>query len=451
MRRLTKVTIGKLNTFINVDIDFRPDVTLLYALNGCGKTSTLLLIENALSGKIREVATTNYSDFAIEGITNGDEPLVLVSKKTDEEICLWVKIGKQVEKWEETIDTGIHEEEDRLEASFRASGVWAVLDSITPPLMLGIDRRYDERERASFFYRQMRNRLAHGRKKNMAQRAPSQKDEGLMFAISIFENEMMRMRRKQSALDAEFREAFFKCAIEYASKQTQFKNISSIHTIDSSELEERRSHVFAAFERVQNGDLLDESLKKQINGLFVNADKADAVLKDLLGSKSKGDYNDVNKLLFILQMQDKMGFIESLSTIADDYEEQIKESRKSYEKFAGIINRFFAPSKKTIHLSENGELLIDHNGDPLSLWNLSSGERQMIILFVHLIFDASLAESGVFIVDEPELSLHVGWQDMLIDSMVEANPSLQLILATHSPNIVGSRIGNCVEVGGDNE
>ena len=37
--------------------------------------------------------------------------------------------------------------------------------------------------------------------------------------------------------------------------------------------------------------------------------------------------------------------------------------------------------------------------------------------------------------DEPEISLHIGWQDKLIEKLRQLNPQCQLILTTHSPNI----------------
>lgn len=38
--------------------------------------------------------------------------------------------------------------------------------------------------------------------------------------------------------------------------------------------------------------------------------------------------------------------------------------------------------------------------------------------------------------DEPEISLHIAWQQKLIRIMRDLNPNMQLILATHSPSIL---------------
>jgi len=42
----------------------------------------------------------------------------------------------------------------------------------------------------------------------------------------------------------------------------------------------------------------------------------------------------------------------------------------------------------------------------------------------------------LFFADEPELSLHVGWQEKLLPSLRTLNPNSQIIVATHSPDIV---------------
>ncbi len=43
----------------------------------------------------------------------------------------------------------------------------------------------------------------------------------------------------------------------------------------------------------------------------------------------------------------------------------------------------------------------------------------------------------VFIIDEPELSLHLGWQEIFVKTILDASLNTQFILATHSPSIVG--------------
>jgi predicted ATP-binding protein involved in virulence len=57
-------------------------------------------------------------------------------------------------------------------------------------------------------------------------------------------------------------------------------------------------------------------------------------------------------------------------------------------------------------------------------------------MIAHLIFEESRRPSGIFIIDEPELSLHLAWQEIFVDSISKASPKTQFILATHSPTII---------------
>jgi predicted ATPase len=79
---------------------------------------------------------------------------------------------------------------------------------------------------------------------------------------------------------------------------------------------------------------------------------------------------------------------------------------------------------------------------------LSSGEKQLLILLA----EALLREASpvVYVADEPELSLHVEWQEKLITSLVELAQNLQVLVATHSPDIVGPYRSKVIKLGGDN-
>ena len=79
---------------------------------------------------------------------------------------------------------------------------------------------------------------------------------------------------------------------------------------------------------------------------------------------------------------------------------------------------------------------------PISIYHLSSGEKQIIIIFACLIFGLPNENGGIYIIDEPEASLHLAWQNMFVKSIREVNSSIQLIFATHAPEIIG-RNSNC--------
>lgn len=73
-------------------------------------------------------------------------------------------------------------------------------------------------------------------------------------------------------------------------------------------------------------------------------------------------------------------------------------------------------------------------GTTILPYQLSSGEKQILIILTNVLIQAG--RDFIMIMDEPEISLHFDWQRRLIDDVQSLNPSLQLILATHSPAVV---------------
>lgn len=69
----------------------------------------------------------------------------------------------------------------------------------------------------------------------------------------------------------------------------------------------------------------------------------------------------------------------------------------------------------------------------IQLDQLSSGEKQILLILTTVFLQEE--KTNVLLMDEPEISLHISWQDRLIELIRELNPNCQLILTTHSPNI----------------
>jgi len=113
--------------------------------------------------------------------------------------------------------------------------------------------------------------------------------------------------------------------------------------------------------------------------------------------------------------------------------------RSPLSKMEELTSNFLREGQKTLRIENDGELKIRlRNGCEASVFELSSGEKQIIIMIAHLIFEEGRKGSGVFIIDEPELSLHIAWQEIFVKSITAASPATQFILATHSPSIISN-------------
>lgn len=79
---------------------------------------------------------------------------------------------------------------------------------------------------------------------------------------------------------------------------------------------------------------------------------------------------------------------------------------------------------------------------------LSSGEQNELILFYELIFKSS--EGDMIFIDEPEVSLHISWQNKFIDDLKEVASinNVSIVIATHSPDIISENWDLKVELRG---
>jgi predicted ATP-dependent endonuclease of OLD family len=95
---------------------------------------------------------------------------------------------------------------------------------------------------------------------------------------------------------------------------------------------------------------------------------------------------------------------------------------------------YYLNSKKLAFNSKDSSitLLLSESNDPLDFSQLSSGEKQIVSTFSHLILHPS--ECKIVLIDEPELSLSVVWQERLLSDILKYSNCL--IAATHSPFII---------------
>ncbi len=120
-------------------------------------------------------------------------------------------------------------------------------------------------------------------------------------------------------------------------------------------------------------------------------------------------------------------------------EQQIDKTVASRLQLEELIHHMFT-GNKTVVFQDTGIKIETDEKEEIGLASLSSGEKHTLRLFI----EALLTESNTLLIDEPEMSLHIDWQRRLVSSMSKLSPSTQLILATHSPEIMGDVKDSCV-------
>lgn len=123
---------------------------------------------------------------------------------------------------------------------------------------------------------------------------------------------------------------------------------------------------------------------------------------------------------------------------AAKYAEEIGHEK---EHFFDLVDRLFLSTQKKI-VRDHNEILFRQHGDLVSPYLLSSGEKQMLIILLTVLVQNR--EPYVLLMDEPEISLHIEWQQSLIGLVLDLNPQIQIILSTHSPAVIMDGWADCV-------
>jgi predicted ATP-binding protein involved in virulence len=132
----------------------------------------------------------------------------------------------------------------------------------------------------------------------------------------------------------------------------------------------------------------------------------------------------------------------------DDTEQKFARFDELFQRvslFKEIINEKF--QFKTIRVArEKGISVITTDGREILLSDLSSGEQHELVLLNELLF--GVKDNALILIDEPELSLHVGWQVRFLPDLqrIQKLKPLQIIMATHSPQIINERWDLAIEL-----
>lgn len=142
-----------------------------------------------------------------------------------------------------------------------------------------------------------------------------------------------------------------------------------------------------------------------------------------------------------------------------NFPERADDIQRRIDKFFGLVNSMFGETGKevminplnntlTFSIKGTGGRLLTKDGkyiltsdnkylcfgdEKISIDQLSSGEKQLLLILTTVFLQEE--KPNVLLMDEPEISLHISWQDRLISLVRTLNPNCQLILTTHSPNI----------------
>ncbi len=192
-----------------------------------------------------------------------------------------------------------------------------------------------------------------------------------------------------------------------------------------------------------------EILTQFVAGIDITQDMRDSIKPDTLsivlsrvGEKniSKSDRARIEDLVNSGEINDEKNnqLVYFLSKLVDLYEQQ-KEKDNSINQLAQICNEYLS-NKRIIYDEANVDISIiqTRNNSPIDIKNLSSGEKQILSLFSKIYLESS--EEFILLFDEPELSLSIEWQRLLLPDILKSGRCRLLLAVTHSPFIFDNEL-----------
>lgn len=429
---------------MDFDIPFNEDITFLIGINGSGKTTAIRLLLSLITPSLRvldqiahEYAEVHISsekgDFYISS-TCTDETIEIKVSEVSESL-IFSRIDLRLYEDRPNSLERIEEHYSIVEEKFSEHVVIEFLTEIDTPTFLGLERR----QQTDILHRRYIYDNSPGRPIPKRRRPPFKGTLGasLTEIQGMIQNFFRKIRIRQDRLNESLKEEILLSAFQYE----PFKGEVNIP--------EQNLPMWREQQKIKEKHV---QIKAALQELGLDKQKYESIIADFFDKLSRIAGTSENKespqFLEWLINKPQIDRIDNVFRIVDDYNDKVSKLLAPIERFLSLINRFLHDSDKELDIDSVGFLVVKIKGQEVkSLDALSSGERQILVMLAHLSVNEETKNAGVYIVDEPELSLHLRWQEIFVDSIIEASPSTQFILATHAPSIILDREDNFVSLG----
>ena len=197
-----------------------------------------------------------------------------------------------------------------------------------------------------------------------------------------------------------------------------------------------RSSVISALEKIKIGKQEIASIVEPYFQQVLQVAKTAMTAATAARAKTPEIENFYKQIGPYLNSRPSISIIERTLTKIEGANEKEKIISRPLETYLNIMNGFFGDSKKAIVFHENSVRVRLPSESTTDSTAPKFRERQIFVLITDLLFNPSMRDENIFLIDEPELSLHLKWQRQFVHAIRTANQAIQMVLATHSPEII---------------
>lgn len=433
--KISKVSVknlfGVFNHEINLKIDDR--ITIIHGPNGFGKTVILRMIDSMFNNRLSIFYRIPFDSFRIDfddhtfiaiEKTGGDDvkktKLSFISSSLNEPIILTRKASRDFDIplgiFDEFIPelTRVGAQEWRNIRSGQILNIEDIFDQYGDLIELRTGRQIQ----TSAIKKHVPALQTHVIKADRLRTISSAENERIHYSTG-------RVTRGASGSSAP-------AVVEYSQdlarrvQQTLAKSVELSSSLD-------RSFPMRLVDTLEKGQrkLSDEKIRGELANL---EEKRGRLVQAGLLDQEQGEFqlperevNESTRLVLSIYIQD----VKKKLAIFD-------EDLKRIELFKDILSRRFTYKKLKIAKNQ-GFVFTTLDGTDLAPDALSSGEQHEIVLLYELLF--RVKENSLILLDEPEISLHIGWQQEFLKDLAAITKisAFDAIIATHSPDIIHDR------------
>lgn len=399
-----------------VIFEFADDnVTIAYGENGCGKT-TLLQILSAIFSKDEEILFNHKVRKICMNIQHDGakkEVCIEINHSMAEESTTLKKVHGY--DWSEletlsqkrTLLLGV--ERNSIKATISPSVIYEYISN--HPYARKIFENTDMNTRRAFAER-MSEYINYSKKGRIRRDSITFEEDNLIINGSnvdisriedVIENCYNRTIHNasaniQSALFATLSQVVKKSGIDTGLKERK---------LFEEQLERSLSLISAAIEEIPEGR------NNEILTIIKSAD-----YKTIIKNCEENEHLNILLFNIVQSVKSEMVIFEGIQQLKNYFNEYTRKDKKITIDRLGV----------RVDIFKDNEVIGRHR-----ITELSSGEKQLLTLLTCLFIDGK--NRDLILIDEPELSLNMKWQNKLIDLFKHYAPNTQVIMATHSPSI----------------
>jgi predicted ATPase len=439
-----------------INIKYDSGITLILAENGLGKTVILRLIKFFFQKNFSEMQTVIFSEFII-WMVNGDK-ISIKKTTTEKDDCIF--LFKFTAKGKKLTEYTLNFSDERSK------------------------RRHGISERELFNDHFLTSELEYFLKRNLSvplERVAENRWLNVESRVLMSTSEVIERysRFLPNALKVRYKEP-------YPDWLINITNSCNIKFIETQRLLTKKKADEYSFTVEDNSKELTENIRNKRAAAIDLASKLDRTYPNRLIEKvtERLDVSDIelefdfSALEKKRQLLNEVGLIDTEEEYIQPISEKLNAEDQSknilkhvfkiyiddsnaklsiYDDLAlrikllmDIINKRFLYKKLSINKTNGFVFTSSITGKNMPLSGLSSGEQHELVLFYQLLFNTE--NGSLLLIDEPEISLHISWQNEFINDLREIIKlnNLSAIIATHSPDIIGKYWDLTVQLKGVN-